>query len=1081
MKKLIKFLQLLTLSIVFIFPITLTGQSTLKMGATGGPSGSGPSTTNKTVTLYENGTTAYSPTITVTYSISNQQFPSGTIEGITNPGLNFAGNISAGVNSPMGGRPFYTTMNGISNPLSNMFSGCLACGANNGIDVTVDKSIDMFVCSDALINASTVNQAALNARVYYGNVTLTFNRPVSNPVIHFVGMGGSFYHTFNNKTYYQGFTSEFDLVGSNVTLSKLDGNAFFNVSSNQINNSSTWVSYASQGVTEQGVTRYAASGSVVANGTNITSITFKVYLRGDGGRVTDTYNNVVSPDFGNTPHWSFGSTNPNGTAGSISGDTYLMGVSIQKPVTVSGNVFNDPDGGNVNNSSGTTNLIPSGLYAILVDGSGKVVQSTTVATNGTYSFSAVGEGNYTVQLSTTAGTQGNTAPAAGLVSGYMNRGEYNGTPNTGSDGNIDGKSAVFTVTTVAVSDINFGISVSSEICDNGFDDDGDGLVDCDDSDCTNSLPALPTLAAGCANHTISNVKDACGTGNNYFFYTNNLFSGAAEFYVLDAGSFKEYSNGTARLVARVHHSTNSCEIFDLDLTFSGRTCTAGGGGPKVGCSASTSDWYYYSTITGTATGRNRLSGAVLNISNTGPLFQVGTGAGYTNLQTQYNASGWLNYTIVSQPTTGITFAAGQPADINFALSAGVCSSCVEICNNSIDDDGDGLVDCADPDCNAITMSNLTVSSCINHPLRDVATVSVQISWNAASTNDTIEVTIGNKTEYIDIIGGATSPQTIVFMVTADGSTGNTITANWRNTPSLCTPSSTFNAPVACSSDGIACKILYLCGQDKPFDGDAWDHGWIEYLDELNGTKTVTPILVKPDGSGFGTYDPMNTSTFINVTLADYDLIVVSATTEGYLATGLINALKTTPVSVLNGNYTIIDDLGYSTVGGGYTFATAAYIDNTTSAEIYNYDNINPIFSEVFTRGNYIASADAYLWAYPGDQAAGQNGYIFYYTSSDVLSGIASHGVRTYLGYHMNGIYGNTQNGGAMPAPVSTWFVPENHLTLEGKYQFDRIIKLASNGCSVEICNDGIDNDGDGLIDCDDTDCGVDSPSSITVD
>ena len=29
-------------------------------------------------------------------------------------------------------------------------------------------------------------------------------------------------------------------------------------------------------------------------------------------------------------------------------------------------------------------------------------------------------------------------------------------------------------------------------------------------------------------------------------------------------------------------------------------------------------------------------------------------------------------------------------------------------------------------------------------------------------------------------------------------------------------------------------------------------------------------------------------------------------------------------------------------------------------------------------------------------------------------------------------------------------------------------------CSVEICNDGIDNDGDGFTDCDDTDCDSDS-------
>ena len=52
-------------------------------------------------------------------------------------------------------------------------------------------------------------------------------------------------------------------------------------------------------------------------------------------------------------------------------------------------------------------------------------------------------------------------------------------------------------------------------------------------------------------------------------------------------------------------------------------------------------------------------------------------------------------------------------------------------------------------------------------------------------------------------------------------------------------------------------------------------------------NTVTPILTK-DESGMGTYDPMNTSTFINVTLSDYDLIIISATTEGHISSDLVN-------------------------------------------------------------------------------------------------------------------------------------------------------------------------------------------------
>lgn len=375
---------------------------------------------------------------------------------------------------------------------------------------------------------------------------------------------------------------------------------------------------------------------------------------------------------------------------------------------------------------------------------------------------------------------------------------------------------------------------------------------------------------------------------------------------------------------------------------------------------------------------------------------------------------------------------------------------IEICGNGMDDDGDNLTDCDDPDCKNITIGNPVVSTCINQPLRDVATVTVDISWINAPNNDIIEVILDNKTEYINVAGGATSPQTVTFIVTADGSTGKTITTNWRNTTSLCpSTSSAFDVPVACSSDEIACEILYLCGDEKPYDGDAWDHGWIEYLDELNGARTVTPILVKPDAAGMGTYDPNNPTDFVNVNLTDYDLIIVSATTENYISTDLVNDLKDVSTSLLNANYTIIDDLGMSTETPGFYWETAAYIDNVTSVEIYNYDNIDAYYNNVFTHGDPLANGDAFLWADAGDQAAQQRSYFFAYEASDTLLGVAStHGSRVYLGYHMNGVYGNPVNGGVMPVPMNQWFKPENHLTLEGKNYFDQAIKLASANCGI---------------------------------
>ena len=126
---------------------------------------------------------------------------------------------------------------------------------------------------------------------------------------------------------------------------------------------------------------------------------------------------------------------------------------------ITGTVFNDPDAGNVNNSTGATNAIPSGMFAILVDNSNKIVASVAIGTDGTYTIPNVLVGTYTVQLSATdlTGSIGSTAPAtATITSGWSKTGEFNGAPNTGTDATVDSKSASFIVT-ASVTNINFGI------------------------------------------------------------------------------------------------------------------------------------------------------------------------------------------------------------------------------------------------------------------------------------------------------------------------------------------------------------------------------------------------------------------------------------------------------------------------------------------------------------------------------------------------------------------------------------------------------------------------------------------------
>lgn len=124
--------------------------------------------------------------------------------------------------------------------------------------------------------------------------------------------------------------------------------------------------------------------------------------------------------------------------------------------SISGNVFHDPDGENVNNSSGGTNTVPAGIFANLIGTDGNVVAVAPVSTDGAYELINVAPGDYTIVLSTTSGTIGSVAPSPTLPEKWVNTGEFNGPENTGTTTPIDGVSPQFTLTG-RTTDVNFGI------------------------------------------------------------------------------------------------------------------------------------------------------------------------------------------------------------------------------------------------------------------------------------------------------------------------------------------------------------------------------------------------------------------------------------------------------------------------------------------------------------------------------------------------------------------------------------------------------------------------------------------------
>ncbi|MEP7012998.1 MAG: SdrD B-like domain-containing protein, partial [Acidobacteriota bacterium] len=148
------------------------------------------------------------------------------------------------------------------------------------------------------------------------------------------------------------------------------------------------------------------------------------------------------------------------------------------------------------------------------------------------------------------------------------------------------------------------------------------------------------------------------------------------------GSFVQRADGTARLTGIVRRTADPSQAFVVDVVLSGFTATAPPGSPKKELSASaysenggpvnTATFKYYTSFTGELTGIESFAGAVVNIANTGPAFQLGAGANNKNLL--YGGSGWFLWNVASQPAGGSTLTPSGQGDINIDL--GDCSACV---------------------------------------------------------------------------------------------------------------------------------------------------------------------------------------------------------------------------------------------------------------------------------------------------------------------------------------------------------------------------------------------------------------------
>ena len=568
-----------------------------------------------------------------------------------------------------------------------------------------------------------------------------------------------------------------------------------------------------------------------------------------------------------------------------------------------------------------------------------------------------------------------------------------------------------------------------EICNNGIDDDGDGLVDNSDSDCS-YLFLEPECATIGANWNV--VTDVSASNGNYLAIQSGLNS---------------TSSAPTGVADRISFTFNMA--FAGNYKVFGRVKAPNGNDDSFWVRVNGGTWYQWNNLS-TVTDWTWLQVHDSNNSNTPVLFNMSNGS--NTIDIAYREDGTLLDKIYITATGSAPSGIGEDATNCFVP---------EICGNGLDDDGDGLIDCADADCGTPISPNAgtDASICAGGNTSLAANASGGIApytfvWNndlgngatktvnpVATTTYTVTVTAANGCSATDQVS------VVVHSPPAVGiSTATTICAGASST---ITASATGNSPFTYSwSNGLG------SGDTKTVSPLSTTTYTVTVTDAngcTNTKQTTVTVSSKPvanagaDVTICNSFNTTITASALGGT-TPYSYIWDNGLGNGASHTVTPSSTKTYAVTVVSANGCVSSDQVTVTVqscpencGNGLDDDGDGFIDCADSDCGPQVD----LGGGIFICNGSTASLSATV--------TGGNGGLTYAWSNGLGSG---------------------QNKTVTPSTTTTYSVT---VSSQSGCTDAAQVTVTVKTCS-EICTNGIDDDGDGLIDCDDPDCsGVTAP------